>query len=262
MTTQQRDFFAANGFLNLGAVLDQDETAYFEAMFDDDRRKHPCFWHAYGHHQHANYDALVSSPQFDELIRHPRLLPSIEELMGGPVCFGEIGLRSMGPYAGTLHRDWHRDRAHWQDHPLRMDYLQLVVYFRDVNAGTHCLSLSPESIADPVLDDEAAQLARGGVHDLHGPAGTCALFNVSVLHTATTRPTQQIRKTAQIYYGHRHRAPLANDSAIPATFWRDSPDAETRAFYGVLNDRTRLYLKAFGTPPASPSTRAAEEARP
>ena len=90
-----------------------------------------------------------------------------------------------------------------------MDYLQLVVYFRDVNAGTHCLSLSPESIADPVRDDEAAQLARGGVHDLHGPAGTCALFNVSVLHTATTRPTQQIRKTAQIYYGHRHRAPLA-----------------------------------------------------
>ena len=71
MTTRQRDFFAAKGFLNLGPVLDQDETAYFEAMFDDDRRRHPCFWHAYGHHQYANYDALVTSPQFDELIRHP-----------------------------------------------------------------------------------------------------------------------------------------------------------------------------------------------
>ena len=64
----------------------------------------------------------------------------------GPVCFGEIGLRSMGPYDGPLHRDWHRDRAHWHDHPLRMDYLQLVVYFRDVNAGTHCLSLSPSPL--------------------------------------------------------------------------------------------------------------------
>ena len=156
--------------------------------------------------------------------------------MGGPVCFGEIGLRSMGPYDGTLHQSWHRDKAHWHDHPLRMDYLQLVVYFRDVDAGTHCLSLSPESISDPVLDDKAAQLARGGVHDLHGAAGTCALFNVSVLHTATTRPTQQIRKTAQIYYGHRHRAPLANDSAIPATFWRDARDAETR---GLLRGAER-----------------------
>ena len=41
MTTQQRGFFAANGFLNLGPVLDRDETACFEAMFDADRRKHP-----------------------------------------------------------------------------------------------------------------------------------------------------------------------------------------------------------------------------
>ena len=93
---------------------------------------------------------------------------------------------------------------------------------------------------------EVGALARGGVHDLHGPAGTCALFNVSVLHTATTRPTQAIRKTAQIYYGHRDRAPLANDSGIPATLWRDHPDAETRAFYGVLNQRTKMYMAAFG----------------
>jgi ectoine hydroxylase-related dioxygenase (phytanoyl-CoA dioxygenase family) len=251
MTQQHREFFAQHGFLNLGPVLSSAETAYFEAMFDQDQAKFPYCWHHYGHHQRANYDALVTSPQLDELIRHPSLFPLIEELMGGPTCFGEIGLRFMGPYEGALHQSWHRDRAHWQEHPLRMDYLQLVVYFRDVDASTHCLSLSPESIADPVLEDHAAQLARGGVHHLHGPAGTCALFNVALLHTATTRPTRAIRKTAQIYYGHRDHAPLANDSAIPATLWRDSPDRETRAFYGALNDRTRLYLKAFGPPPRS-----------
>ena len=68
---------------------------------------------------------------------------------------------------------------------------------------------------------------------------------MAVLHTATTRPTQAERRTVQIYYGHRSRAPLANDSSIPATFWRDSEDAETRAFYGVLNERTKVYLAAF-----------------
>jgi hypothetical protein len=67
-----------------------------------------------------------------------------------------------------------------------------------------------------------------------------------VLHTATTRPTEAERKTVQIYYGHRDRAPLANDSAIPATLWRDHEDPQARAFYGVLNDRTRLLLAAFG----------------
>ena len=142
--------------------------------------------------------------------------------MGGPLCFGEIGLRYMGPYDGQLHRSWHRDRPHWMQHPLRMDYIQLMVYLTDVDESTHCISFSPESIDEPILEDQQAQLACGGVYDLHGPAGTCALFNVAALHTATTRPTRSERKTV-----HRSimvteaRAPLSNDSGIPATLWRD-----------------------------------------
>ena len=128
-----------------------------------------------------------------------------------------------------------------------MDYIQLMVYLTDVDESTHCISFSPESIDQPVLKDQQSQLDRGGIYDLHGPAGTCALFNVAALHTATTRPTTSERKTVQIYYGHRDRAPLANDSGIPATLWRDHPDAETRAFYGVLNQRTKLYMAAFGS---------------
>lgn len=238
-------FFRQNGFINLGKVLSDEEVDHFRDLFDEDRRRFPYFWHPYDHHQEANYDALVTTPAFDGLVRHPAIYGTIEELMGGPLCFGEIGLRSMGPYKGALHQRWHRDKAHWFDHPLRMDYIQLIVYFTDVDERTHCFSLSPEGIEQSVLKENSAQLERG-VYDLHGLAGTCALFNVSVLHTATTRPTRAVRKTAQIYYAHRDRDPLANDSGIPATFWRDSEDPETRAFYGVLNERTKLYMEAFG----------------
>lgn len=248
MDAEQKQFFAEHGFVNLGKCLNDEEIAYFDDLFNADRKEYPYFWHPYGHHQRANYDALVTTAQFDELIRHPRIYPIIEELMGGPLCFGEIGLRSMGEYAGDFHQGWHRDKPHWTEHPLRMDYIQLIVYLSDVDAGTHCFSLSPESIEQPVLKDSDEQIARGGVYDLHGRAGTCALFNVSVLHTATTRPTQTERRTAQIYYGHRARAPLANDSCIPSTLWRDHPDAETRAFYGVLNERTKIFNRAFGGP--------------
>ena len=121
-----------------------------------------------------------------------------------------------------------------------------MVYLTDVDESTHCFSLSPESVQQAVLEDKNEQLDRGGVYDLHGMAGSCALFNVSALHTATTRPTQAERKTVQVYYGHRERKYLANDSGIPATLWRDHADAETRAFYGVLNERTRIYMAAFG----------------
>ncbi len=245
MDQTDRQFFAANGFLNMGRVLDDDDVRYFRGLFDADLEKYPYFWHRYGHHQHANYEALITSPQFDELIRHPKIYPTLSELMGGPLCFGEIGLRLMRAYDGQLHQGWHRDKAHWGEHPFRMDYIQLMVYLADVDESTHCFSLSPESIEEPILDDHDDQLKRGGEYHLHGPAGTCALFNVAVLHTATTRPTTAERRTVQIYYGHRDRAPLANDSSIPAAFWRESADAETRAFYGVLNERTKAYLAAF-----------------
>lgn len=144
MDQADRNSFAANGYLNLGQVLDNDDVQYFRDLFDGDMEKYPYFWHRYGHHQHTNYEALITSPQFDELIRHPKIYPTIEGLMGGPLCFGEIGLRLMRAYDGPLHQGWHRDRRHWDEHPFRMDYIQLMVYLSDVNEGTHCFSLSPE----------------------------------------------------------------------------------------------------------------------
>ena len=69
---------------------------------------------------------------------------------------------------------------------------------------------------------------------------------MAVLHTATTRSTDQERKTLQIYYGHRDRPPLANDSVSPPRFWKHAADSETREFYGNLNEVTRTYADAFG----------------
>ena len=209
MIQEWRKQIEETAVLNLGQVLEGEELDYFRTMFDTDRSDYRYFWHDYGHHQFVNYDALVTTPRFDELIRHPRILPAIEELMGGPVCFGEIGLRYMGPYDGQLHRGWHRDKPHWPEHPLRMDYIQLMVYLTDVDESTHCISFSPESIDQPLLMDQQAQLARGGIYDLHGPAGTCALFNVAALHTATTRPTSfRTQDSPNLLRSPRPGAPL------------------------------------------------------
>ena len=246
LTQSDLDFFRQNGYIVRSDLLSADETRAFGELFDDDRATHGYRWHAYGHHQTANYDALVTSPGFDDLVRHPLIMRAIDELMGGPTCFGEIGARFMGSYDGELHHNWHRDKAHWPRHALRMDYLQSMVYLTDVDATTHCFSLSPESIDEPVVEDREAQLERGGVVDIHGPAGTVCLFNVSVLHTATTRSTQTDRKTVQTYYGHRQRPYLANDSIIPPRFSQYDPDPETRAFYGNLNEVTSLYMRGFG----------------
>jgi len=239
-------FFKEHGYLTSTDLVSPEALERFQLLFDNDRSTNAYRWHPYGYHQSANYDALVTTPEFDEVVRHPPIYQALETLMGDALCFGEIGARHMAPYDGDLHRGWHRDRPHQQAHPYRMDYIQLMLYLTDVGPDTHCFSISPESVEDPILEDQEAQLSRGGIVDIEGKAGTVCLFNVAVLHTATTRSSTAERKTLQIYYGHRDRAPLANDSVIPPKLWKYSEDAETRAFYGNLNAVTKIYAEAFG----------------
>ena len=245
MTDLDITSFAATGYLNLGQVLTGEELRGAVQLFDHDRSTNAWNWKSNAHHhQTINCDALVTSPDFDGLIRHPKVLPAINTLMGGPICFSEICVRHMAAFDGEPFQHWHRDRPRWDEHPLCMDYIQLMLYLSDVDETTHCFSISPEPAAAPQHDKEK-QLAAGGIVDLHGKAGTAVLFNIAVLHSASVRVTQQERKTVQVYCGHRQRPPLSNDSTIPATLWRDSNDAETRAFYGNLNEKTRRYLVAF-----------------
>jgi len=110
--------------------------------------------------------------------------------MGGLVCFSDMCLRHMAPYNGEPHQNFHPDRPHWENHPLRMDYMQLMLYLTDVDDSTHCFSISPESMNNVILDRES-QLKRAGSVDFHGPAGTVVLFNIALLHTATVRTTQK-----------------------------------------------------------------------
>ena len=238
---QSVNAFKTNGYLVLGQILNGPELQRYQEIFDRDWVEMQTHWYG-GGDQTMNCDALVTSPEFDGIIRHPQVLPPLVELMGGKVCFSELCIRHMAPYDGALSRAWHRDRPHWPQHPYRMDYMQLMVYLTDVNETTHCFSISPESAEQEILERDA-QVERGGVQDLHGPAGTGILFNVSVMHTATVRPTAKVRKSVQIYYGHRDRPYLSEDSLIPTQFWRDHEDPEVRGFYSVLNGKTRRYLE-------------------
>lgn len=245
LSTDQLAFFRQNGYVFLPGAVSPQNLHDWLALYDRDRGEFGWAWHLYGGHQTINCDALVTTPGVDAIIRHPPVIEAVEQLLGGPSCFSEICLRHMAPYKGEPFQGWHRDRPHWPEHPLRTDYLQLMVYLTDVGPETHCFSISPEAVDQPVLADNDAQLARGGRVDIHGPAGTALLFNISCLHSATVRKTGAERKTAQIYYGHRSREALSNDSAVPATLWRTHPDAATRAFYGNLNLKTRLLVDAY-----------------
>ena len=176
----------------LGQLFSDQDAARLRRGFDEDRATWGrAMWRPLeSAYQTVNCDPLITWPAVEEIIRHPQILDSVEALLGGAICLSEACLRHMAPYEGEGWRRWHRDRPHWQQHPLRTQYIHALVYLANVDETTHCFSLSPEAADAPILDQED-QLARGGTVDLHGPAGTVALFNLSVLHTATIRPTQQ-----------------------------------------------------------------------
>ena len=240
LTAGQIDFFKSHGYLILGKILDGEELQRYQEVFGRDCEQMQTHWYG-GGKQTMNCDALVTSPEFDGIIRHPEVLPPLCALMGGEVCFSELCIRHMAPHEGELSRAWHRDRYHWLEHPYRMDYMQLMVYLTDVDETTHCFSISPEAANDEILETND-QVARRDFRDLHGAAGIGILFNVSVVHTATVRPTRSVRKSVQIYYGHRDRPYLSEDSLIPSQ-WRDHEDPEVRGFYGVLNGKTKKYIE-------------------
>ena len=235
MTEDQYSFFSNNGYLILGKILTDHEVGRLVSMFDTNRTEYQDRWRYLGHdtHQTANCDVLSCWTGLDKIIRHPAILPVAESLMNGPLSILEVSARHMDVHPGAVKipQQWHRDTPHLDTHPLRVDYLQAMVYLTDVNKDTHCFTISPEAADKPVLKTDE-QLAQGGMQYVYGPPGTAILFNASVLHTATLRSSQNERKTIQTYYCHRDRMLGKLELNIPVELWRDHPDAGARNLYG------------------------------
>lgn len=243
MTTEHYDFFRDNGYVVLGKVLDDDELARHVAAFDRNRSESQHLWSYQGHdtHQTGNMDTITSWPEVDEIVRHPRILPVVSELMGGEMSILEVSARHMDVHPGTpkIPQQWHRDTPYNMEHPLHVEYIQAMVYLTDVTEETHCFAISPQAVDDVILDTEE-QLAKVGGKPLHGPAGTAILFNASTLHAGTVRTSASERKTVQTYYCHREKTLGNLDMVIPASLWRDHPDPQARALYGPQMEACRL----------------------
>lgn len=237
----QLEFFRANSYLILLDLLAPETVAELNAALDRDRAQHPYFWGALNS-RNGTSNLLLTEPVFEPVVRHPCVLPLVEALMGGPVCFEELSVQITPPGQEARPTAWHRDRGHWLDHPRHLDYLQIIYYLTDVEPGCHHFTLSPEPADGEVLDTEAQVTQRGELH-FYGKAGSAILFNAATLHGLTRAATERERRILQIYYGHEGRAPLAEVTLLPPRLWREHPDPEIRRFYGKLNQYTRDMLR-------------------
>ncbi|MAG85029.1 hypothetical protein CMK10_12800 [Candidatus Poribacteria bacterium] len=61
-------------------ALTPNEVKYYVDLFDQDRQKwdRPNLWYPFCTYQTRNCHALVTSPEFDRLLRHANIFPLIE----------------------------------------------------------------------------------------------------------------------------------------------------------------------------------------
>jgi Phytanoyl-CoA dioxygenase (PhyH) len=236
--------FRANSYVVLPDLLSPDQVAGLNEAIDRDRQQNPFMWFCETQRDY-NCNLLLTEPIFEITIRQPVLLRLVERLMGGAFCFEELSVRHTGPSEEGRPTGWHRDRPHWPEHPLHLDYPQVIYYLTDVDETTHCFTISPEPADGEVLEP-AAQRQRGGTVYYHGRAGSAILFNAAALHGVTIRKTNRHRRIVQVYYGHPERPSLSQVTLMPPRLWRDHPEPEIRRFYGKLNRYTRVMLAAVG----------------
>lgn len=241
----QVDFFKANSYVVLPDLLTPEQVAELNAAMDRDRKVNQFMWYSTTSRDY-NCNLLLTEPIFEQTIRHPRILPLVETLMGGPICFEELAVRHRSAEVQMRDTDWHRDRDYWRDHPLHLDYPQVIYYLTDVDESTHCFSISPEPAAGEIINDKSAHIERGGILNFYGKAGSAILFNAATVHGVTLRQTNKVRRTIQVYYGHPHRPSLSEVTLMPPYLWRDHPDPEIRRFYGKFNRFSKVMLQSLG----------------
>ncbi|HZP84457.1 MAG TPA: phytanoyl-CoA dioxygenase family protein [Chthonomonadaceae bacterium] len=237
-------FYRANSYLVLPGLLSPQEVAALNAAIDRDQAQNPFMWHNEDEPDY-NCNLLLTEPIFETVIRQPLVLALLRRLMGGPFCFEELLVRHSGPRDRALPTDWHRSQEHWREHPLHLDYPQVLYYLTDVDETTHCLTLSPEPAEGEILEPAEQLERRGSVH-FYGRAGSAILFNSALLHGTTYRRTRRPRRAVQVFYGHADRPPLSQVTLMPPRLWRDHPDPEIRRFYGKLNRYSQVMLQVLG----------------
>lgn len=246
ITTASSDFFRDNGYLVVPEVLNAAELSDLNSAIDRDRVQYPQLWQ--GRQEGGRFQSvslLLSSRAFDATIRHPGIIAMVEELMGSELCFDEFSVMIREPLADDPPvAGWHRDTAHWQEHPLALKNLSLVYYLTDVDASSHCFGVVPEGVeVKRVAADLAAPDPERGI-ELYGRAGTAILFNAGSGHAGVVKRTKQQRRTIHIYYGHRTQPPLSNHTIVPRRLL-EGGDAASRAFYSRQNLATKLALANF-----------------
>jgi hypothetical protein len=216
LTSAQRLQFDVYGFVLLEDVLNGDEVqrmkqALYRLRAEPDLDAHRVYINRRDDfHFHVGH-LIEYDPALLEYATHPKLLPLVREIVGGPVRLEEsealINSRDPGTDAWDPTKSevepihFHTGARHgWatysQHHHFRCLFVKTLTYLSDVGPGDGGTAVIPGShrLAWPEEDIIAAALSdKRLIHQVEAKAGSVLLFPESLVHSTTLVQTANER---------------------------------------------------------------------
>lgn len=220
LTQDQIDAFRRDGFVRIGAVLDDATLAELRSEYDcmfadarsDDRYRNlsATAGAAQGQDEGAAEEMLQimqcceRSLSFRRLLYHSQILDVIEDLIGPQIqLFHDQALFKPAHHGGPIH--WHQDNGYWKCLPANLVSCWLTLDDVDVSngamhviPGSHLAAHGHER-GDVLLD---ASDAVGGVEPvvIELPAGGAMVHHCQTLHSTPPNRTDRQRRAFAMHY--------------------------------------------------------------
>jgi hypothetical protein len=208
LTPAQRFHFDAYGYVLLENVLTPDEvermkTALFRMRKDPNLEAQRVYTHKKGDHYQLFGHLVEYDPALLEYAVHPKLVPLVQEVVGGAVRLeeseaiinrrradadlDELRKRRYNPvgfHTGTRH-GW---GTYYEQNRFHCIFVKTLCYLTDVGPddggtafipGSHRMSWPQKEMIEAARSDERL------VHQIEAKAGSVALFPESLIHSTT-----------------------------------------------------------------------------
>lgn len=241
LSDQQLGQYRDRGFLVVDDMFDSDEVEILRAGFARDSA--PPGPHVVresdGVHVRSVYASHLRHPEFAALVRLPRLLQPVRQLLDAEVYVYQFKINSKVPFGGEQWA-WHQDYTAWQlaDNLPAPSLVNVAVALDEVTEfngpmiyvpGSHRDDLiqqrgRPETTSGHHIDPEdialtrdqlAGVVGRWGMSSPKGPAGTVIFFHPEIAHGSALNMSPYPRTVLIITYNDVTNSPRPAGSPRP-----------------------------------------------
>ncbi len=214
LTSAERAFLDANGYLNLGKILSDDQLTAIRQRIDQllaqegqeagaELMESPHIRHPKEAGADRLADLVNKGEIFDLFYMTPRVLAAIQHVLGEEIKLSSLNYRAAKPNDGLqkLHVDWH-EATEPGDYKV-CNSIWLLDDFSAANGatrivpGTHLQKDLPQDVLENPLDTHPDERV------IEAPAGSVVIFNSHTWHGGTRNLTDRPRRAIHSYFCRR-----------------------------------------------------------